>query len=200
MSIDFRDLRGIRDLKIALLKEDTSEGLTYETPIEFGGVASISSEANESSGTKYYDNGARIVTTAEGEDTYTLATSVIDDLVRSKIEGRIYDEATGMLIGTPKKRPYVAIGFVAEDTSGNEYGYWILKGKVTGGNETMITKDDGTETNGLEFNYASVYTNKKFTKGQNQPAKFTKVNLAKVDETKFFEKVTTPDDVVAKTV
>lgn len=200
MSIDFRDLRGIRDLKVALLKSDTAEELTYETPIPFGGVASVSSEANESSATKYYDNGARIVTTAEGEDNYTLATSIIDDLLRSKFEGRIYDEATGMLIGTPKKRPYVAVGFVAEDTSGNEYGYWILKGKVTGGNETMITKDDGTESNGTEWNYASVYTNHKFAKAQNQPVKFTKVDLSKVDETTFFSKVTTPDEVVAKSV
>lgn len=196
--LEFRDLRGIRDVVIAPLTTDTKEELTYGDVTPFVGAESLSSEVNESSGTKYYDNAPRIITNAEGEDNYTLTSSQVDDSTRATVEGGKYDQTLGMYVATPKKRPYVAFGFVAEDTNGKEWGYWVLKTKISGGAESHNTKNNGTDSNGLEWNIASIYTNHVFEKADGKPAKYCKVDLSKVDETVFFSKVTNPDEVVAK--
>lgn len=194
--INFKEIRGIRDLVFAELLTDTKEAITYDTPFAFAGIREVSGETNESTASSFYDNASRIVKTAEGEDTYGLITSVPEDSVKAKTEGRVYKEEKGHFIATPKNSPYMAMGFVAKHTDGKEYGYWIMKGKLTGGNETIITEDDGTESNGLEYSYASVYTNHVFTEAENKPVKFHKVDLSLVDEETFFSKVTTPDEVV----
>lgn len=197
--LKFNDYRGVRDIVYAVLTVDTAESLTYGEVKPFAGIEEISQSVEESTGTKYYDNSARIVNSAEGSDTYSLITSAIENQVRADIEGRIYDESKGMFVGTPLNRPYLAIGFVGEKTDGTEEAVWVLKNKLTGGTPTHRTKDDGTDSNGLEFEATSIYTTHKFTSGGNKPAKFVRVDLSKVDETTFFSKVTTPDEVAVKT-
>lgn len=195
--INFTNLRGIRRLMLAKQLIDSETELTYETPVRFAGVKSVGGETEESSATEYYDNQASIVTNAEGADTYPITTSVLEDKIRAIIEGREFDEENGAYLGTPLKRPYMAIGFVAEDTDGNELYYWIYKGKLSGGKENHITKDDGTETTNLEWEFTSIYTNKKFeTKNGKQALKFFKVKAGgKVTEDAFFAKVFTPEDL-----
>ena len=195
--MDFRDFRGIRSLKIATLKSDTKEKLEYDTPIDFAGVEELSQELEESTGTKFYDNQAAIVTDAEGADKYKIITSVLENTVKATIEGRKYDESKKMFFGTPKKRPYVAIGFVAEDTAGMEWYYWVYKNKITGGGETHQTKNDGTDTTGLEWEASSIYTQHKFTNAEDKPLKYFCVQAGgDVTEEQFFSKVYDPDTAV----
>lgn len=196
--MDFKDFRGIRSLKIAVLQTDTKESLTYDTPIDFAGTEEIGQELEESTGTRFYDNQAAIITDAEGADKYKIITSVLDNVVKAKIEGRKFDEENGAYFGTPKNRPYVAIGFVAEDTNGDEWYYWIYKNKITGGGETHRTKDDGTDTTNLEWEASSIYTQHKFTKAENKPMKFYFVKAnEKVTEEDFFKAVYDPDKAAA---
>lgn len=194
----FRELRGVRALKIAQLTKDDEESLTYDTPVVFAGVREVGNEEEESSGTSYYDNQASIITDAEGADKYSLITSVLEDTVRAVIEGRKVDEENGAYFGTPKQKPYVAIGFIGEDTDGQEWYYWIYKSKLTGGSEKHVTKDDGTDTTNLEWEANSIYTQHKFTSADNKPLKYYKLKAGgKVTEEKFFEKVYNPDEAVA---
>lgn len=196
--MDFKDFRGIRSLKIAVLQTDTKESLTYDTPVDFAGTEEIGQELEESKGTRFYDNQAAIITDAEGADKYKIITSVLDNVVKAKIEGRKFDEENGAYFGTPKNRPYVAIGFVAEDTNGDEWYYWIYKNKITGGGETHRTKDDGTDTTNLEWEASSIYTQHKFTKAENKPMKFYFVKAnEKVTEEDFFKAVYDPDKAAA---
>ena len=189
-----RNLKGIRKLMVAPLTIDTAEALTYETPVRLAGVKEVGGEAEESTGTEYYDNQASISTTAEGVDTYNMTTSVLEDEVRAVIEGRKADKEKGVYYGTPLNRPYVAIGFISEDTNGQEWYNWIYKGKLTGGKETHQTKDDGTETTNLEWEYSSIYTQHRFKGADNKPLKFIRVKAGgEVTEDKFFEKVYDPD-------
>lgn len=191
-----KNLKGIRKLMIAPLTTDTEETLAYATPVRLAGVREVGGETEESTGTEYYDNQASITTTAEGADTYSIITSVLEDAVRAVIEGRKADIEKGAYFGTPLKRPYIAIGFIGEDTNGQEYYYWIYKGKLTGGKEKHITKDDGTETTNLEWEYTSIYTQHRFTVADNEPMKFYKLKAGgDITEAKFFEKVYDPDAV-----
>ncbi|MGR5627264.1 major tail protein [Thomasclavelia ramosa] len=191
-----RNLKGIRKLMVAPLTTDTEETLAYDTPVRFAGVKEVGGETEESTGTEYYDNQPAISTTAEGVDNYSVITSVLEDVVRAKIEGRKADEEKGIYFGTPLKRPYVAIGFISEDTNGQEWYNWIYKGKLTGGKEKHITKDDGTETTNLEWEYSSIYTQHRFKKADNEPQKFIRLKAGgDVTEEQFFSKVYDPDAV-----
>lgn len=197
----FKELRGLRGLKIAQLKKDTVEEITYETPIVFAGVREVGNEEEESSATSYYDNQASIITDAEGSDKYSLVTSVLEDIVRAMIEGRKVDEETGEYFGTPKQKPYLAIGFIGEDTNGQEWYYWIYKTKLTGGSEKHITKDDGTETTNLEWEASSIYTTHKFERADNKPLKYCKLKAGgEVTEEQFFSQVYDPDKKATETM
>lgn len=204
MSGLFRNLRGIRGLVIATLTTDTLEKLEYGEVMRFAGVKEIGDEPEESTATDYYDNQPAIVIDSEGEDKYKIVTSVLEDKVRAVIEGRKFDETKGAYFGTPKQKPYVAIGFIGEDTDGQEYFYWIYKAKISGGGEQRKTKDNGTDSSGLEWEATSIYTAHKFkdvTGSGDAPLKFYKLKAGgDVTEGKFFEKVYNPDEVVAMKV
>lgn len=190
----FRNLRGVRDLKIATLTTDTLEAIAYDKPVQFAGAREIGNEAEESTATEYYDNQASIVTDAEGADKYKLITSVISDEIRAKIEGRKFDETKGAYFGSPKNKPYVAIGFVGTDTDNVDWYYWIYKTKLTGGNETYKSKDDGTDTTNLEWEASSIYTQHKFEEAEDKPLKFYKMKAGgTVTEQAFFAEVYDPD-------
>lgn len=196
--MDFRDFRGIKGLKLAVLKTDTQESLTYDTPIDFAGVEDIGQELEESTGTRFYDNQAAIITDSEGADKYKIVTSVLENVVKAKIEGRKFDEENNAFFGTPKNKPYVAIGFIAEDTNGDEWYYWVYKNKLTGGGETHHTKDDGTDTTNLEWEATSVYTQHKFTSAEGKPLKYYYIKAGgTVTEENFFKAVYDPDKAAA---
>lgn len=196
--LNIKDFRGLRGLVIAPLVSDTSEGIEWGTVTPFAGAEGIANEVNESTATKHYDNKAAIVTAAEGEDSYSITCSVVDDTVKAITEGRKVDQTTGAYIGTPLKRPYCALGFIGKDTDGKEYGVWIYKCKLTGGGESYNTENDGTDSSGMEYTATSIYTEHVFEKADNKPVKFMKVPLDKVDETTFFATVVDPDTVAAK--
>lgn len=200
--MNFEEYRGIENLVVAKLTETTDETgnvtASYATPQRLAGVQAISGEVSESSETHYYDNMPAVVVDSEGADTYTLTVSVPDNKIRALIEGLKYDEATGALIGTQKEKSYFAIGFIAEKTSGIKEYNWIYKGKFTGGNKTHNTKNDGTDTSNFEYTFTSIATNVSFEKAGNKPCKYLSVEeSSKVDLSKFFDKVTTPDELTA---
>lgn len=199
--MNFEEYRGVENLVIAELTETTGEdGKIVETygPVQrLSGVQQVSGEVNESSETHYYDNISAIVVESEGEDTYTLVVSVPSKKTRALIEGLTYDEETGALLGTKKKKKYFALGFIANKTSGVDEYNWIYKGKFSGGAKTHNTKTDGTDTSNMEYTYTSIHSGTKYEKGGN--CKYLSVdNDGTANLTNFFKQVTTPDTLQAK--
>lgn len=201
MALKFEEYRGVRGLVVAELTESVDDqGVvteTYGTVQPLSGVQQVSAEVNESTETHYYDDMAAIVVDSEGEDTYTLVVSIPAKKTRALIEGTTYDEATGALIGSKKNKKYFALGFIADKLNGVEEYNWIYKGKFTGGNKTHDTKTDGTEATNMEYTFTSIHTATVFSKGGN--CKYLSVdNDGKADLTTFFDTVTTPDALKAK--
>ena len=202
MALKFEEYRGIEKLVIAELKEevqtDGSIVETYGDVQPLSGVQQVSGEVNESTETHYYDNMSAIVVDSEGEDTYTLVVSIPAKKTRALIEGTTYDEETGALIASKKKKKYFALGFIANKINGEDEYNWIFKGKFTGGNKTHDTKTEGTEATNMEYTYTSIHSATKYEKGGN--CKYLSVdNDGRADLTKFFETVTTPDTLEAVT-
>lgn len=159
--MNYNEYRGVRGLVVAEIEEDSTSGYTTGTWQELSGVQSIVDTKNESSESKFYDNAARIVIDAEGADEVTLTVSALANKTRALIEGVTYDEAHDMIIDTPRKKKYFAIGYIGEKTDGTEEFVIKYKGKFTGGTITRNTKDDGTEATNVEYTYTSIHTSAK---------------------------------------
>lgn len=205
MALKFEEYRGVRQLVLAPLTETVDESTgeikeIYGAVQPLSGVQQVSAEVNESSETHFYDNMAAIVADSEGKDTYTLVVSIPAKKTRALIEGTTYDEETGALIGSKKQKGYFALGFVADKLNGTEEYNWIYKGKFTGGNRTHDTKTDGTEATNMEYTFTSIHTSTKYEKANGGNCKYLSVdNDGKADLSTFFSKVTTPDELKAKT-
>lgn len=201
MALKFEEYRGVRGLVVAELTEtvgtDGTVTETYGTVQPLSGVQQVSAEVNEATETHYYDDMAAIVVDSEGEDTYTLVVSIPAKKTRALIEGTTFDEETGALIGSKKKKKYFALGFIADKLNGTEEYNWIYKGKFTGGNKTHDTKTDGTEATNMEYTFTSIHTATSYTKGGN--CKYLSVdNDGKADLDDFFATVVTPDTLTVK--
>lgn len=208
--MNYNEYRGVRGLVVAKV---TADGDTYTASVweELSGVQSVAVAKNESSETHYYDNKAAIVIDAEGADEVTLVVSVLANKTRAMIEGVGYDETTDMIINTPKKRDYFALGYIGEKTEGTEEFNILYKGKFSGGAETHNTKDDGTEATNVEYTFTAIHTSAKIYTVNNvaQSVKSIKIPASTtITEAKVFGAFTngksaidvlTPDEIKALT-
>lgn len=201
MALKFEEYRGIRGLVIAELTETVNDdgtiSETYGEVQPLSGVQAVSGEVSESTETHYYDDMSAIVVDSEGDDTYTITVSIPSKKTRALIEGTTYDEATGALISSKKVKKYFAMGFIADKLNGSEEYNWIYKGKFSGGSRTHNTKNDGTDATNMEYTFTSIHTATAYSKGGN--CKYLSVdNDGKADLSTFFDAVTTPDTLKAK--
>lgn len=158
------EYRGIRDLVAAELLSDTDAGLTYDTVFPIAGVATLTKTTENSSEAHYYDNIAAVVIDSAGADTVTADCSAIPLDVLAKLTGQYFDETTGTLVEGGATRPYFAIGYVTEDTSGKEVYVWRHKVKCSIPDDAHSTKSNGTDANGQTLTFTGVNTVYKFTK------------------------------------
>ena len=158
------EYRGIRGLVAALLTADTDSELTYDTPFKVAGIAELSKEVENGSEAHYYDNVAAVIIDSEGPDTVTCTVSAIDLDVLAKLTGQTYDSATNTFVEGETARPYLAIGYITEDTSGNEIYVWRHKVKCSIPKSGHKTKNNGTDAQGQEITFTGVNTTHKFTK------------------------------------
>lgn len=156
--MDYNEYRGVRSIVIAEVTKNNTEGYVAGKWERMSGCQSIGVTKNESSESKFYDNAARIVIDAEGADELACVLSILANKTRAKVDGVEYDEKSDMIINTPKKKKYFAVGYIGEKTDGTEEINIYYNGKFSGGGETHNTKDDGTESTNVEYTYTGVHT------------------------------------------
>lgn len=161
MALEYNEYRGVRGLVFAEITKDDTDGYEVDKWMELSGVQSIGVAKNESSESHFYDNAARIVIDAEGADELTMVVSILANKTRATLDGVAYDAASDMIINTPKKRKYFAVGYIGEKTDGEEEINIFYKGKFSGGGETHNTKDDGTDATNVEYTFTAVHTTAK---------------------------------------
>ena len=202
--VTYEEWRGVRGLVAAELLTDTTSTITYGEVFAIAGTAEITKEVEASSEAHYYDNIPAIVINSTGADTVTIQTSAIPLDVLGYITGQKYLDDKGALIEGERVSKYFALGYITENTSGEEMYVWRLKGSFAIPGQTNTTKNDGTDANGQELVYTGISTVHPFTanaddNGTARGAKSLVVNTAKnlVDVSDFFDAVTTPDTLGA---
>ena len=193
-----KQFRGISDVFVAKVLTDDEEGITFETPERLMYVARVGKEVSSDSASLFYDNKAMAVVNSEGADAITIEGSALDLPMLAKITGKIYDETLGMLVDSERSVDYFALGYKEKMLDGTYRYNWRMKGTFAIPSTEANTENDGTDSNGQTVNFTGVFTEHKFEKAGNKPAKGIVVSDESADVTDWFTTVKTPDDVVAK--
>ena len=195
-----KEWRGVKGLVAAevLTDDNGTDGYTTGEVFDIAGVAELSRARDVTNEAHYYNDIPAVVISGESPDTVTVSVSAIPLDVFAKITGQVYDNATGMLIEGQRTPKYFAIGYITENTAGEEIYVWRLKGMFNIPDQDNSTIDDGTDANGQELVYTGVETVHKFTK-TGKGARAINVETAKdlVNTTNFFATVQTPDTINA---
>ena len=192
------EYRGVEGLVYAEVLKDTKTEFTTGTVKDLAGVATISKATANSNEAHFYDNIPAVIIDTVGSDTVTISASAVPLDTLGDITGQDYDADLGVLIEGERTSKYFAIGYKTQDTNGNDYYVWRLKGMFAIPDQTNNTKNEGTDANGQELVYTGINTTHKFSKN-NKGAKALVVNtaLGLADVSDFFDEVKTPDTLKA---
>lgn len=198
--VEYRGIEGLVYAEVLKDNNEAAEGYVTGAVKELAGVAELSRTTESSSETHYYDNIPAIVINSTGADEVTITTSAIPFDVLAEITGQTFDSATGALIEGPRTNKYFALGYKTKKTNGDEVYVWRFKGQFNIPDSTHTTENDGTDANGQELTFTGISTTHKFTKtGKGAKALNVDLGLDKADVSDFFDEVTTPDTLSAKT-
>lgn len=193
------EYRGVEGLVYAEVTADDDESYTTGTVKQLAGVAEIGRTTETSSEPHYYDNVPAVVVSSTGSDEVTCTVSAIPLEVLAEITGQQYDSNLGVLIEGERETKYFALGYKAKKTNGKEVYVWRYKGQFSIPDSTHATEDDGTDANGQEITYTGISTTHKFTKtGKRAKAMNVDLEADKANVSIFFDTVTTPDTLTAK--
>lgn len=200
------EFRGVDKFYYAELIEDSETAYRCGTPKHIP-VQQVGKSVDSNSEAHYYDNKAMIVINSESADTITLVVAPPDLAALSEITGKSFDATTGMMVDSPKQNKYFAIMYRTKGTDGNYRYVSRLKGQFGVPEETVVTEDDGTETNNTTLTFTGIYTEHEFTKGIYRNGSWEKAGAkgivvderynAAADLANFFDSVQTPDTVEA---
>lgn len=193
------EYRGVEGLVYAEVTADDDKSYTTGEVKQLAGVAEIGRTTETSSEPHYYDNVPAVVVSSTGSDEVTCTVSAIPLDVLAEITGQQYDSNLGVLIEGERVAKYFALGYKAKKTNGKEVYVWRYKGQFSIPDSTHATEDDGTDANGQEITYTGISTTHKFTKtGKRAKAMNVDLEADKANVSTFFDTVTTPDTLTAK--
>lgn len=196
---DIFEYRGVEGLVYAEVTADDDKSYTTGEVKQLAGVAEIGRTTETSSEPHYYDNVPAVVVSSTGSDEVTCTVSAIPLDVLAEITGQQYDSNLGTLIEGERETKYFALGYKAKKTNGKEVYVWRYKGQFSIPDSTHATEDDGTDANGQELTYTGISTTHKFTKtGKRAKAMNVDLEADKANVSTFFDTVTTPDTLTAK--
>ena len=152
----YQVFRGLRKLLYAKVTIGSDGNETWGVWKELAGLQTCEFAPNESSETIYFDNIGAIVMDIEGDQAYTLGTSVPDLQTRTEISGRTWDDTKKCALGTKLNKSYYAIGFLYGTQDGEEYLKVVLKGKFGGASESYVTEDNSTTHNIYQMTFNAV--------------------------------------------
>lgn len=191
--------RGCSDLVYAPIIKDDVTGYETGEVKELAFIKQIGAGQEQSTATVFADNTAIFNTNSAIKFTRTFDCLAIDGKVKAELEGQYTEEGSSLVLSSSSAQPLqVAIGYKVYDTDDTCFYVWCLKGTCSFGEETIITRDDGTDSNGVQMTFSALETVHKFTKGGSQTQVMVEENDEKYDTSTFFDAVTTPDTLVSR--
>lgn len=160
---------GVKNLHVAILNQDTPEGLAYETPERVPGLIRIDVSPSSNIDTLYADDKAAIVYSTVGSVEVTIEKDSLPDDLLSELLGRPTEG--GMTYVTNSNRaPYVAIMFEQTYSNGTSSFVKLYKGKFTEPDVSNETKADTVnfQTGEITGQFVATTYEKEFSGGRTE--------------------------------
>lgn len=136
---------GLRNLHIALLTSDATEGAVYAAPEKLARAIEATITPTITSTTLYADDGAAETASALGEVEVEINIDQLSTAMQAKVLGHTVN-ADGVLVKkSSDTAPYLALGFSSPNSDGTEKYVWLLKGKFSLPEQTFRTKGGEVE-------------------------------------------------------
>lgn len=192
--------RGLQNIVVAELLEDTEDAIRYGEVEKLIPAGEMSKTVDSESANVYFDNTVFATVSREGGTEIAISGAGLRAAHRAKLNGKHVDAETGAVLdsGQPVVK-YYALGAETENTDGTKELFWFAKGSFAIPDENDKTKDESTDANGTELTYTAIPTTHRFEVGGEQVTH--KRTIIDTSETKvkaeqdFFAQPVTPENL-----
>lgn len=192
--------RGLSNVYAAEVTKDDAESYTTGTPFHLIPAGEMSRSVENDKTNVYFDNAVFYQSGMEGATEITITGAALRPADVANLLGKTVDATTGAILDTGEyTEKYFAIGAETENTDGTKELFWFLKGTFAAPEQTDKTKDESTDTNGMELVFSAIQTQHLFeVGGEKKHMKRVVIDTETtelVDGASWTEQVVTPENL-----
>ena len=195
--------RGLSNVFAAEVTGDDNEqtgGYKTGTPFHLIPAGEMSRTVENEKTNVYFDNVVFYQSGMEGATEITISGAALRPADVAKLLGKHVDETTGAVLDTGEyTEKYYALGGETENSDGTKEYFWFLKGTFAAPEQNDKTKDDTTDTNGMELVFSAIQTQHLFEVGsEKKPMKRVVIDTETSDlktEQDWTAQVVTPENL-----
>ena len=161
---DFVLKRGLKNIYAAeILTDDNEEGsghgYTTGTPFHLIPAGEMTRTVDSEKVDIFYDDTVFATIGREAATEVSITGAALRADALAQINNKDVDATTGAVVDSGEFAPkYFALGGEAENTDGTTEWFWFLKGTFSIPEQNDKTKDDTTDTNGMQLTFSAVQT------------------------------------------
>lgn len=156
--------RGLKNIYAAEILTDDNEtgtghGYTTGTPFHLIPAGEMTRTVDSEKVDIYYDDTVFATVGREAATEIQITGAALRADALAQINNKDVDATTGAVVDSGEYAPkYFALGGEAENTDGTTEWFWFLKGTFSIPEQNDKTKDDTTDTNGMQLTFSAVQT------------------------------------------
>ncbi len=182
--------KSLRNVHYAILNSDTSEAVNYSAPVRLVGGISASVSPSTNAETLHADDGLIDQANDFAQVEVELALAVLPLSAQADLLGHSYNVNTGILSKkSTDEAPYVALGFMSQETQDRIMCNWLYKGKFSLIEEEFATKGDTPDWKKPKIK--GVFTRRVFDNKYQDEADTSSPNFTATNVTEWFNAVPT---------
>lgn len=161
--------RGLKNVYAAEILNDDNEtgeghGFVTGTPFHLIPAGEMSRSVDSEKKDVFFDDTVFATAGKEGATVIQITGAALRPAALARINNKDVDDATGAVIDSGQFEPkYFAVGGESENLDGTSEFFWFMKGTFNIPEQNDKTKDDSTDTNGMQLVFSAVSTQHIFT-------------------------------------
>lgn len=192
--------RGLKNIFAAeiLTDDNGTDGYTTGTPFHLIPAGEMTRTVNSEKTDIFYDDTVFATVGKEEATEISITGAALRPDALARINNKDIDATTGAVVDNGEYKPkYFALGGEAENLDGTTELFWFAKGTFAIPEQSDKTKDDTTDTNGMQLTFSAIRTQHIFEL-KNKVCKRVVIDTS-VTELKsgksWTEQVVTPDNL-----
>ena len=153
--------RGLKNIFAAEILTDDNEtsGYTTGTPFHLIPAGEMSRTVNSEKVDIFFDDTVFATVGKEEATEISITGAALRPDALAKINNKDVDATTGAVVDSGEYKPkYFALGGEAENLDGTTELFWFAKGTFAIPEQNDKTKDDTTDTNGMQLTFSAIRT------------------------------------------